>query len=252
MRGDESVDTGPAVRYFLMGANQWRTADSWPPAEATTQEWFLHSGGHANSVRGNGELTLDVPAADERPDTFLYDPARPVPTGGGNLLMAAIRQAGPFDQRDIEQRDDVLVYTSAPLAEPLTVAGPVKLRLFASTDGPDTDWTAKLVDVHPDGKAINLCDGIIRGRYRCSRQEAALLQPGETYEYTIDLVATAHQFASGHRLRLEVSSSNFPRFDRNTNTGGDIAHETNWRVAVQRVMHSAAAPSVLSLSVLPG
>ncbi len=252
LRGDEAANTGPAVRYFLMGANQWRTAETWPPADATTEKWYLHSGGHANSARGNGELRREVPAAEERPDTFLYDPSRPVPTGGGNLLMASIRQAGPFDQREIEQRDDVLVYTSLPLAEPLTVAGPVRLRLFASTDGSDTDWTAKLVDVFPDGKAVNLCDGIIRARYRTSRQVAELLTPGETYEYDIDLVATAHQFAAGHRLRLEVSSSNFPRFDRNTNTGGDIAHEANYRVAVQRVMHSVGMASALSLSVLPG
>ena len=165
--------------------------------------------------------------------------------------MASLRQAGPFDQREIEQRDDVLVYTSAPLTEPLTDAGPVRLTLYASTDGPDTDWTGKLVDVAPDGKALNLCDGIIRARYRNSRQEPELLKPGEVYQYDIDLVATAFQFAPGHRLRVEVSSSNFPRFDRNTNTGGDIANESTFRVAVQRVMHSAAMPSALSLSILP-
>jgi putative CocE/NonD family hydrolase len=251
LREDTSVETGPAVRYFLMGANRWCSDETWPPQAARTERWYLHSGGGANSVRGDGVLSRDAPA-DEPADTFLYDPGRPVPTGGGNLLMMPIRQAGPWDQREIEQRDDVLVYTSAPLMEPLTVAGPVRVRLCAATDGPDTDWTGKLVDVYPDGRAVNLCDGIIRARYRGSRQTPTLLTPGEVYAYDIDLVATANYFPAGHRLRLEISSSNFPRFDRNTNTGGEIATERTWRVAVQRVMHSSAHPSWLELSVLPG
>jgi putative CocE/NonD family hydrolase len=251
LRGDADVDTGPAVRYFVMGANQWRTDDSWPPKAARTERWYLHSNGSANSLRGDGALTREAPSGEEPDDTFLYDPGRPVPTGGGNLLMQAIRQPGPWDQREIEQRDDVLVYTSAPLAEPLTVAGPVRLHLAAVTDGPDTDWTAKLVDVDPDGPAINLCDGIIRARYRTSREQPELLTPGEVYDYDIDLVATAYQFAAGHRLRVEVSSSNFPRFDRNTNTGGEIATEATWRVAVQRVLHRSSRPSWLELTVLP-
>jgi uncharacterized protein len=234
-----------------MGANQWRTDSAWPPSGARVERWYLHSGGGANSLRGDGVLRCETPAG-ESPDTFLYDPGRPVPTGGGNLLMLAIRQPGPWDQREVEQRDDVLVYTSAPLTEPLTVAGPVRVRLQAATDGPDTDWTAKLVDVYPDGQAINLCDGILRARYRGSRQTPELLTPGEVYAYEIDLVATANEFPVGHRLRLEISSSNFPRFDRNTNTGGEIATERDWRVAVQRVFHSAAYPSWLELSVLPG
>jgi putative CocE/NonD family hydrolase len=250
LRGDDSVDTGPAVRYFVMGANEWRTDDRWPPSGSRVERWFLHSGGSANSLRGDGVLSQEPPT-DEPADTYLYDPSRPVPTGGGNLLMLSIRQPGPWDQREIEQRDDVLVYTSAPLAEPLTVAGPVRVRLHAATDGSDTDWTAKLVDVHPDGRAINLCDGICRARYRDSRQTPALLAPGEVYAYDIDLVATANEFPAGHRLRVEISSSNFPRFDRNTNTGGEIATEQHGRVAVQRVFHSGRYPSCLELTVLP-
>ena len=250
LRGNTNVDTGPAVRYFVMGANQWRTDDTWPPTGARPERWYLRSGGSANSLRGDGTLSPEAPA-DEPADTFLYDPGRPVPTGGGNLLMTAIRQAGPWDQCEIEQRDDVLVYTSAPLAQPLTVAGPVRVRLSAATDGPDTDWTAKLVDVYPDGQAINLCDGIVRARYRGSRRTPELLTPGEVYSYDIDLVATANAFPAGHRLRLEISSSNFPRFDRNTNTGGEIATERTWRVAVQRILHSGAHPSWLELSTLP-
>ena len=251
LRGDEAVDTGPAVRYFVMGANEWRTADAWPPEGSVTERWYLHSEGSANSLRGNGQISHEKPAGDEPSDVFLYDPARPVPTVGGNTLMTSIRQPGPWDQREVEQRDDVLVYTSAPLTKPLTVAGPVLVHLTATTDGPDTDWTAKLVDVFRDGKAVNLCDGIIRARYRDSREQATLLTPGEVVAYTIDLVATAHQFAPGHCLRVEISSSNFPRFDRNTNTGGDIATESGWRVAVQRVFHSSERPSWLELSVLP-
>ena len=250
LRGDEHVDTGPAVRYFLMGANEWRTAGCWPPEGARSERWYLHSGGSANSLRGDGALSRDPSAGDEPPDLFLYNPARPVPTGGGNLLMVAVHQPGPWDQREIEQRDDVLVYTSEPLAAPLTVAGPVTVHLSAATDGPDTDWTAKVVDVFPDGQAVNVCDGIIRARYRSSRQQPELLKPGEVYDYTIDLVATATRFPAGHRLRLEISSSNFPRFDRNTNTGGEIATESGWRVAVQHVLHSAAHPSWLELSVI--
>ena len=251
LRGDDSVDTGPAVRYFLMGANQWRTDEAWPPRASRAERWYLHSGGNANSLRGDGVLSREAPAGDEPEDVFLYNPARPVPTGGGNLLMTALQQAGPWDQTTIEQRDDILVYTSTPLTEPLAVAGPVRAHLTAVTDGPDTDWTAKLVDVFPDGRAINLCDGIIRARYRASREQPELLTPGKPYDYDIDLVATAYQFPAGHRLRLEISSSNFPRFDRNTNTGGDIANESAWRVAVQRVRHTAAQPSWLELAVLP-
>lgn len=250
LRGDETVDTGPAVRYFVMGANQWRTDDTWPPKGARAERWYLHSGGRANSLRGDGALSREAPSGGEPSDTFLYDPARPAPTGGGNLLMAAIRQPGPWDQSGIEQRDDVLVYTSPPLSEPLTIAGPVRVRLWAATDGPDTDWTAKLVDLYPDGTAVGLCDGIIRARYRGSRREPVLLTPNEPYDYDIDLVATANHFPAGHRLRVEISSSNFPRFDRNTNTGGEIATESSWRVAVQRVLHSAEQPSWLEVTAI--
>ncbi len=251
LRGDEAVDTGPAVRYFLMGANQWRTDTTWPPAASHAERWYLHSAGAANSSRGDGVLSAEAPGEDEPADVFLYNPDRPVPTHGGNLLMMSLQQPGPHDQRVTESRDDVLVYTSAPLDRPLIVAGPVRVRLTAITDGLDTDWTAKLVDVYPDGRSVNLCDGIIRARYRRSRQIPQLLTPGEVYGYDIDLIATANRFAAGHRLRLDVSSSNFPRFDRNTNTGGDIATESSGRPAVQRVLHTAARPSWLELTVVP-
>ena len=249
--GKEDVETGPAVRYFLMSANRWEEAGAWPPSNATLQRWFLHSGGSANSLRGNGALSREVPTAEEPSDVYLYNPERPVPTTGGNLLMSGIHSAGPFDQHLVEARDDVLVYTSEPLGQDLKVAGPVRAYLWAATDGPDTDWTAKLVDVHPDGLAVGLCDGIIRARYREGTDTARLLSPGKPYDYTIDLVSTANLFKQGHRLRLEISSSNFPRFDRNGNTGGKVQEETSSRLALQHVHHTPSMPSSLELYVLP-
>jgi putative CocE/NonD family hydrolase len=249
--GKQEINTGKPVKFFVMGANQWREADGWPIPGAQCQTWYLHSRGSANSARGDGMLSQQAPASDEQDDVFIYNPDRPVPTRGGNLLMVAIHQAGPFDQRDVEDRDDVLVYTSEPLQRDLTVAGPVTVKLWATTDGQDTDWTAKLVDVHPDGKAISLCDGILRARYREGTDKAKLLTPNKPYDYTIDLVSTANQFKAGHRIRVEISSSNFPRFDRNSNTGGNIPAEATGRVALQRVHHKASMASAISLDVLP-
>ena len=246
----EETDTGAPVRYYLMGANRWRDADGWPPPEGRVEAWYLHSWGSANSLRGDGVLDRQAPDSAEAADVYLYNPDRPVPTRGGNLLMLPIHDPGPWDQREVEERDDVLVYTTDPLDEDLTVVGPVRLHLWATTDGTDTDWTAKLVDVSEDGTALNLCDGIIRARYRESTEMAKLLTPGVAYSYTVELVATAHVFMAGHRLRLEVSSSNFPRFDRNGNTGGIVAQETEGRVAVQQVHHTAEQPSWLELTVL--
>ena len=251
LRGDEAVDTGPRVRYFLIGANEWRTAGCWPPEGARNERWYLHSGGSANSLRGDGTLSREQPAADEPADVFLYNPARPVPTGGGNLLMVAVHQPGPWDQREIEQRDDVLVYTSEPLAQPLTVAGPVTVHLSAATDGPDTDWTAKLVDVHPDGFAQNIQEGIIRAGHRVPGAAPSPIQPGRVYEYTIDLWATSNVFLAGHRVRVEISSSNFPHWDRNTNTGMPPLTADRTVVARQTVFHDAARPSHIMLPIIP-
>ena len=246
--GQESL---PPVTYFLMGANQWRTAETWPPPEAREHVLHLHSGGRANSARGDGALSGEAPGRDEQPDRYLYDPARPVPSEGGPLLQVSIGLPGPRDQRAVEARDDVLCYTSPPLDGPLTVAGPVSVELWAVTDGPDTDWTAKLVDVHPDGRAISVCDGIIRARFRDSLEQPSPAKPGEPACYTIDLASTALRFDAGHRVRLEVSSSNFPRFDANPNTGGDNASATELRPAVQQVLHDASHPSMLRLWALP-
>ncbi len=241
----------PSVRYFLMGANEWRQADAWPPPGGSEQKLYLHSGGSANSARGDGELSGDAPQGSQTPDRFLYDPAHPVFSEGGPTYQSEYGLPGPRDQRFVEQRDDVLCYTTPPLAEPVTVAGPVSLELWAVSDAPDTDWTAKLVDVDTDGKAVSLCDGIIRARFRNSLSEPQPLTPGRPERYTIDLANTAFRFDVGHRIRLEVSSSNFPRFDPNPNTGASTASDTQTRPAVQHVLHDDGRPSALSLWVIP-
>ncbi len=252
---DSGMESEKPVRIFVMGADKWCEADDWPLPETNYQSFYLHSSGRANSSAGDGELSTEVPA-DEPPDVFLYDPRDPVPTCGGAVYMPALQiglNAGPRDQRLVEQRRDVLCYTTPPLAQPVQVIGPVRLVLHVSSSAPDTDFTGKLVDVFPDGRAINLTDGILRVRYRESFTEPSLMRPGEVYRITVDLVATANHFRAGHRIGLEVSSSNFPRFDRNTNTGGTIAEEseTDMTPAVNRVHHTPSSPSELILPVIP-
>ena len=241
----------PAVRYFLMGANEWREADEWPPSGAETVSWYLHSDGSANSARGDGALATTPPPGDQVPDRYFYDPLRPVPSEGGPTLHSAIGLPGPRDQSRIEARDDVLCYTSEPLDGPHVVAGPVKVVLWTVTDAPDTDFTAKLVDVLPDGTPVSVCDGIVRARFRDSLSEPQSVPEGEPARYEIDLASTAIVFAAGHRIRIEVSSSNFPRFDANPNTGGPLATETEVWPALQYVLHDQAHPSALELCVLP-
>ena len=234
-----------------MGANRWQDEHEWPLARTDWQPWHLHSGGAANSVRGDGTLSLDSPG-DEPADTFEYDPNFPVQSlGGANCCTPHIEPWGPYDQRPVEARHDVLCYTSAPLEQDLQVIGPIKLVLHAATDGLDTDWTAKLVDVSPTGYAMNLCDGILRARYRNGLDQPSLLTPGAVEAYEIEVGVTANVFKRGHRIRLEVSSSNFPRFDRNLNTGADPATDTQIRVAHQTVLHNPAHPSHLLLPVIP-
>ena len=230
----------PPVRYFLLGANRWCDADAWPPTECEPRAFYLHSDGKANSARGDGLLTEQHPPGDERADRYLYDPERPVPTTD---------PPGPSDQRMIEARDDVLCFTTPPLDQPVVVAGPVTLELWATTDAPDTDWTGKLVDVHPDGRAVLLCDGILRARYRESAADPRPVQPGRPTRYSVDLGDIACRFDAGHHLRLEVSSSNFPKFDPNPNTGRPVATETASRVAIQQVLHDREHPSALHLHV---
>ncbi len=235
------------VRLFVMGENRWREFSDWPIPEAAERRLYLGAG---------GELRASPPG-DEDPDRYRYDPSDPVPTTGGATCCVyegfypAIMPWGPWDQREVEARDDVLVYSSAPLEEALTVVGPVSTRLWVSTSAPDTDFTAKLVDVHPDGTAINLADGILRLRYRSTFERAELATPGEIYEIEIGLSGTANTFQVGHRIRLEISSSNFPWYDRNLNTGEHPATGTTWQVADQAVHHDRERASYLALPVVP-
>lgn len=245
-----TLDQSAPVRIFVMGKNEWRNENEWPLARAVPTRFYLASDGRANSLRGNGRLHAQPPTR-ERHDVFLYDPENPVPTRGGCTLMPGAQSAGPRNQHAIEERDDVLVYTSEPLSEPLEVTGSVEAILYAATDGQDTDFTAKLVAVAPDGLALNVCDGIIRARHRTSLTQAELLEPGRVYEYRIQLGSTSYVFASGFRMRLEVSSSNFPRFNRNLNTGGDFADENTGRPAVQQIFHGGVQASHVLLPVIP-
>jgi uncharacterized protein len=231
-----------------MGENKWRGESEWPLKRTEYTPFYLHSRGNAADISGDGVLGVDKPDGSAT-DTFMYDPENPTPTAGGNNLAGA--PAGPFDQTLVEQRDDVLVYTSAPLAEAVEVTGPVQMILYASSSAVDTDFTAKLVDVHPDGKAYNLCDGIISARWRKSRTKPELIEPGESYRYEIDLWVTSNLFKPGHRIRVEISSSNFPRFDRNPNSGLPFGSDTKLTSATQTIFHGAERPSHMLLPVIP-
>ena len=247
----KGMDTGvleePPVKIFVMGENLWREENEWPLARTRSTPYYLHSQGKANSLRGDGRLSPLAPS-EESPDHCVYDPNDPVPTCGGNTLIISM---GVQDQRKAEERQDVLVYTSEPLTASLEVTGPVVVKLFAATSAPDTDFTAKLVDVRPDGYAQNLTDGIVRARYRESRVRPSLLTPGAVYEFTIDLWATSQVFLSGHCLRVEISSSNFPRFDRNLNTGEDQATGARFQTAQQTIFHDQRYPSHIVLPIIP-
>ncbi len=247
----KDIDTGivnePPVRLFVMGENRWRDEQEWPLARTHYTRYYLHAAGPANTRAGGGSLST-VPPGDEPPDSYTYDPQDPAPTFGGNTLIIP---QGVADQRPVEDRGDVLVYTSEALPRDLEVTGPIKMRLFAASSAVDTDFTAKLVDVRPDGYAHNIQDGIIRARYRTSRSEPSLMEPGRVYEFVIDLWATSHVFMAGHRLRVEVSSSNFPRFDRNPNTGAAIGVDDRLEAARQTVYHRDEHPSHIVLPIIP-
>jgi len=245
---DTGVQDWPAVRVFIMGENVWRNESEWPLARTQYTPWYLHSAGKARTRGGGGSLSASLPEA-EPPDQFTYDPAQPVPTKGGNNLVGT--PIGPFDQSSVEDRPDVLVYTSAPLEKAVEVTGSVKVILHAASSARDTDFTAKLVDVHPNGKAYNLCDGILRARYRESSTNLTLLEPGKTYRFEIDLWVTGNLFHTGHRVRLEISSSNFPRFDRNPNTGHAFGTDAELAKAEQTILHDRPHPSHIVLPIIP-
>jgi putative CocE/NonD family hydrolase len=245
--------SGKPVKIFVMGANQWREEAAWPVARAKETKYLLASAGHANTAAGDGQLLVAPGGNSAASDSYLYDPANPVPTVGGPLCCGGGESLGhgPLDQRKVETRSDVLVYTTPPLAKDVEVTGPVALDLFAETTAADTDFTAKLVDVAPDGAAYNIAEGILRARYRTSTAKATPIEPGKPTEYRIDLWSTSKVFLAGHRIRLEVSSSNFPRFDRNPNSGRTTADSTELVKATNTVLHEEKYPSVLLLPIMP-
>ncbi len=241
----------PPVRIFVMGVNKWRDEHEWPIARTRSTPIYLASKGSANSAAGDGQLNWE-PNRSDPPDEYEYDPRRPVPTMGGAICCSPdIWPWGPLDQRPVEKRKDVLVYSSAPLNHDLEVTGRVRLMVYASTSAPDTDFTAKLVDVFPDGYAQILTDGVLRLRYRNSLERPAPAKPGEIYQLTIDAGVTSNVFRVGHRIRMEIASSNFPRFDRNPNTGRPVADEMELHVARQRIYHGRPYPSYVMLPVIP-
>lgn len=244
------IDQEPPIQIFVMGTNQWRAENEWPLARAVPTPWYLHSNGRANSLSGDGVLSPEMPGA-ETPDHFTYDPMQPMPTVGGALLMHSVFQSGPQDQRPIERREDMLVFTSAPMTQPMEVTGSITVTLYAATTAPDTDFVARLVDVHPDGFARNLTDGIIRGRMRNGVAHEELLIPGAVYPFEIDLWATSNVFLPGHQIRLDVTSSNFPRWDRNLNTAAPYAEGTKTAVARQTILHDREHPSQVVLPIVP-
>jgi putative CocE/NonD family hydrolase len=239
------------IRIFVMGENTWRDEQEWPLARTVYVPYYLHSNGAANTLRGDGVLNTQKPA-HEPSDKYVYDPSNPVPTRGGALCCyQAALPPGAYDQRDIESRPDVLVYTTEPLPHDVEITGPLQGQLWAVTDAPDTDFTVKLVDVSPCGYARNVQDGIIRARYRTSSYEENPIKPGEVIVYVIDMAATSNVFKAGHQIRIEVSSSNFPRFDRNLNTGSVLGQDSVIRVATQTILHDADHPSHILLPLIP-
>jgi uncharacterized protein len=237
----------PPVRIFVMGDNTWRDEQEWPLARTQFTPMYLSSGGKANGLLGDGGLRPTAPA-NQAYDAYVYDPADPVPTCGGTYIGPG---NGVRNQAAIEQRNDVLVYTGETLGRDLEVTGPVVLKLFAASSAPDTDFTAKLVDVRPDGYAHNVAEGVVRARFRDSLEIPKLITPGEIYQYAIDMWSTSHVFKAGHRLRLEVSSSNFPRYDRNQNTGDELGTSAEFHTANQQVFHDSRYPSHLILPIIP-
>jgi len=240
----------PRVRYYTMGSNEWQTSDAWPPENTEMTTFYLDSRGNANSRLGDGILTTETPA-DDRPDTFIYDPMDPVPSYGGNVCCTGNAvKGGAFDQQEMELREDILVYTSEPLEEGIEVSGFIDTYLYLSSDVKDTDLTLKLIDVYPDGRAYNLDETIQRVRYREGYGREVFMEKGEIYEVKMTPLSTSNYFKKGHRIRIEISSSNFPRFDRNLNTGGNNYNETTGVIATNSIHHSSGHPGRFILPIV--
>ena len=240
-----SVTDMPKVQYFTIGKNKWQSADEWPLPETKFTKYYLHSGGNANSRYGDGSLS-QKPSENEFSDKYTYDPGNPVPTIGGSRS----EPAGAFDQAEIEIRNDVLVYSTPVLKKGIEITGPITLILFVSSSVRDTDFTAKLIDVYPDGKAYNIQDAIFRARYREGFTKKVWMEKDKVYKIQINLNAASNYFASGHIIRLQVSSSNFPMYERNLNTGGNNYDETEWILAENTIHHSKKYPSHLILPII--
>ncbi len=246
------TDSLPAVRYYTMGSNEWNTSATWPPEGSTLVTLYLGSAGGANTLNGDGVLATDPPGPQEIVDSFAYDPMDPVTSHGGNVCCTGgAIQAGSFDQREIESaREDILVYTTEPFADGIEVSGTIGVTLYVSSDARDTDFTVKLIDVYPDGRAFNLDETIQRARYREGYDRQVFMEPRQVYELEVSPMSTSNYFAPGHRLRIEVSSSNFPRFTRNLNTGGRNYDETEGVIANSSIHHSAEHPSQIRIPVV--
>ena len=253
LKGDDNhvLETMPRVRYYTMGLNKWQSSNTWPPEGAQPMSFFLASGGKANTLTGDGSLGGGAPGADTA-DSFTYDPMNPVPSFGGNVCCTGNAvTGGAFDQRKMEARPDILIYTSEPLKDGMEVSGPIEPTLYVSSDAKDTDITVKIIDVYPDGTAYNLDETIQRLRYREGYDKPPVwMQTGKVYKVTLQPMNTSNYFAPGHRIRIEITSSNFPRFDRNMNTGGNNYDEAKGVVAHNAVHHSQQYPSKITLSVV--
>jgi len=241
----------PKAQLYVMAKSQWRSENEWPLAGIRYTKYFLHSNGRANSRFGSGKLTREEPR-EETKDQYDYDPRTPVPTEGGPICCTGgVVPQGGYDQSEVEMRHDVLVYTSEPLQKGMEVTGPIKAVLYVSSSARDTDFTGTLVDVHPDGTAYLIQTGILRARYREGIDHKVWMEPDKVYEITLDLESTSNYFPPGHRIRLDISSSSFPRWDRNLNTGGRNYDESVGVVASNAIIHSSRYPSYLLLPEMP-
>jgi len=253
LKGEKNgiTDRMPKVRYYTMGANKWQTSGAWPPEGARMVTYYLDSGGKANTLFGDGKLSTSRPGQEDKSDSYTYDPMNPVMSYGGNVCcIGGAIDAGSFDQRMTEARQDILVYTTEPLAEGVEVSGTIEITLYVSSDAKDTDFTVKLLDVYPDGRAFNLDETIQRARYREGYDKKVLMDKGKVYGLEVSPMSTSNYFAAGHNIRIEVSSSNFPRFTRNLNTGGNNYDETEVVVAHNKIHHSRQYPSVIRLPIV--
>jgi putative CocE/NonD family hydrolase len=246
---DTGLETEPPIKIFVMGINQWRDEMEWPLKRTQYTHFYLHSSGNANTRKGDGRLSI-TPPVNEDPDSFIYDPENPVQTKGGRTLFAGPMTMGPYNQSKIEEREDVLVYSTGPLTDSVEVTGPVKVKLWASSDAKDTDFTAKLVDMAPDGRSLILAEGIVNAKYRNGFHPEKELA-GEVVEYEIDLWATSNVFLPGHRITLEISSSSFPQYLPNPNTGESLIESIQMIKAKQTIYHNEQYPSHLILPIVP-